>query len=171
MLCRSFIIFICTYDLYGKNQYRYTFTYQCKEVDGLEYGDQTTMIILNTMGTEGNVSEDLKTFLKCVAGLFPDDEFSATIREEYERIKESREWRREYMTLEMALKEQFQAGEAKGHEAGLAEGRSEGRTEGIEDSIAIIQDLKNGMSVEQTAQKYQIDIEKVQAFAGEINIK
>ena len=75
------------------------------------------------------------------------------------------------MTLEMALKEQFQAGEAKGHEAGLAEGRSEGRTEGIEDSIAIIQDLKNGMSVEQTAQKYQIDIEKVQAFAGEINIK
>ena len=63
------------------------------------------------------------------------------------------------MTLEMALKEQFQAGEAKGH------------TAGIENSIAIIQDLKNGMSVEQTAQKYQIDIEKVQAFAGEINIK
>ncbi len=161
MLCRSFIIFICTYDLYGKNQYRYTFTYQCKEIDGLEYGDQTTMIILNTMGTEGNVSEDLKTFLKCVAGLFPDDEFSATIREEYDRIKESREWRREYMTLEMALKEQFQAGEAKGHEAGLAEGH----TEGIEDSIAIIRDLKNGKSVEWIAQKYQVDPDKVQALS------
>ncbi len=183
-LCRSYIIFICTYDLYGKNQYRYTFTYRCEEIDGLEYGDRTTMIVLNTKGTEGNVSEELKTFLKCVNGLFPDDEFSATIREEYERIKESREWRREYMTLEMALKEQFQAGEAKGlekgreeglaegeakgHKKGLAEGREEGRKEGFnagyENSIAIIRDLKNGKSVEQIAQKYQIDVEKVQAL-------
>ena len=65
------------------------------------------------------------------------------------------------MTLEMALKEQFQAGEAKGHEAGLAEGH----TEGIEDSIAIIRDLKNGKSVEWIAQKYQVDPDKVQALS------
>ncbi len=80
------------------------------------------------------------------------------------------------MTLEMALKEQFQAGEAKGlakgREEGLAEGREEGRKEGrteglnagYENSIAIIRDLKSGKSVEQIAQKYQIDVEKVQAL-------
>ena len=171
-LCRSYIIFICTYDLYGRNQYRYTFTYRCEEIDGLEYGDRTTMIVLNTKGTEGNVSEELKTFLKCVNGLFPDDEFSATIRKEYERIKESREWRREYMTLEMALKEQFQAGEAKGlakgREEGLAEGEAKGRKEGFNagytNSIAVLRDLKDGISVEQIAQKYQIDINQILEF-------
>ncbi len=64
------------------------------------------------------------------------------------------------MTLEMALKEQFQAGEAKG----LAKGREEGFNAGYENSIAIIRDLKSGNSVEQIAQKYQIDVEKVQAL-------
>ena len=88
------------------------------------------------------------------------------------------------MTLEMALKEQFQAGkqeglvegeakgreeglaegEAKGRKKGLAEGRTEGLNAGYENSIAVLRDLKNGMSVEQIAQKYQIDVEKVQAL-------
>ena len=56
------------------------------------------------------------------------------------------------MTLEMALKEQFQAGEAKGLNAGY------------ENSIAVLRDLKSGMSAEQIAQKYQIDTEKIHAL-------
>ncbi len=76
------------------------------------------------------------------------------------------------MTLEMALKEQFQAGKQEGREEGLAEGEAKGlakgetkgKAKGLSDSLKIIRDLKNGNSVEQIAQKYQIDIEKVQAF-------
>ncbi len=76
------------------------------------------------------------------------------------------------MTLEMALKEQFQAGEAKGlakgREEGLAEGREEGRKEGFnagyENSIAVLRDLKSGNSVEQITQKYQLDINQILEF-------
>ncbi len=72
------------------------------------------------------------------------------------------------MTLEMALKEQFQAGKQEGREEGreegLAEGEAKGLSAGYENSIAIIRDLKSGNPVEQIAQKYQIDVEKVQAL-------
>ncbi len=72
------------------------------------------------------------------------------------------------MTLEMALKEQFQAGEAKGREEGLAEGEAKGRKEGFNagytNSIAVLRDLKDGISVEQIAQKYQIDINQILEF-------
>ena len=64
------------------------------------------------------------------------------------------------MTLEMALKEQFQAGEAKG----LAEGEAKGLNAGYENSIAIIRDLKNGMSVQQASEKYHLPVEQVMQF-------
>ena len=72
------------------------------------------------------------------------------------------------MTLEMALKEQFQAGEAKGlakgREEGLAEGEAKGLSAGYENSIAIIRDLKNGMSVQQASEKYYLPVEQVMQF-------
>ena len=93
-LCHSYVIFICTFDFYQMNQYKYTFRNKCEEVNGLEYGDETTKIVLNTKGSEGEVSKDLKIFLKSIEGIFSEDAFSARIKETYERVKHSREWRR-----------------------------------------------------------------------------
>jgi predicted transposase/invertase (TIGR01784 family) len=42
------IVMICTFDLFGHGKYRYTFENQCKEVPGLNLGDESTKIILNT---------------------------------------------------------------------------------------------------------------------------
>ena len=117
-LCHSYVIFICTFDYFKMNQYKYTFTYQCNEVDGLEFGDMTTHIILNTMGTEGNISEKLKTFLKSINDVFSDDSFSAKIRKELDRIKFSEEWRVDYMYYELKMKEHEEIGEKRGIEIG-----------------------------------------------------
>ena len=65
-LNRSYVIFICTFDPYDKGLYKYTFHSRCEEVEGLYYGDETTKIVLNTKGKEGNISEDLKIFLKSI---------------------------------------------------------------------------------------------------------
>ena len=98
-LNRSIVIFICTFDLYEMGYYKYTFTNKCNEVPGLEYGDDTMKIIVNTLGTRGEVSAELKEFLKAVNGVFSNSEFSDKIKMEVERIKRSSDVRREFMAL------------------------------------------------------------------------
>ncbi|MCR5736921.1 MAG: Rpn family recombination-promoting nuclease/putative transposase [Eubacterium sp.] len=153
-LGRSYVIFICTFDYFGRNQYQYTFTYQCEEVEGLEFGDMTTHIILNTKGSEGNISEKLKTFLKCIENVFSDDSFSARIKKEVEQIKFSEMWRAEYMYYELTLKEHEKIGEERGIEIG--------EQRGIEIGENIIKLLKSGNSVKEVAKELNVSVDDVQ---------
>ena len=47
-LMKSYVIFICGYDPFGMERYRYTFGNRCLEVDNLPLGDETVKIIVNT---------------------------------------------------------------------------------------------------------------------------
>lgn len=49
-LNRSYIIFICPFDLYGKGRHIYTFENICKEDNNILLGDETTKIFLNADG-------------------------------------------------------------------------------------------------------------------------
>ena len=98
-LNKSIVIFICTFDLYDLGYYKYTFTNRCIEVPDLEYGDETTKIIVNTYGTKGDVSEELKVFLNAVNGRFSNSEFSDKIKEEIDRVKRSDVMKREYLAM------------------------------------------------------------------------
>ena len=60
----SFVIFICTFDPFpGNDRKTYTFANRCREKEGLELGDETVKIFLNTKGTVGEVNEDIDKFL------------------------------------------------------------------------------------------------------------
>lgn len=54
---------------------------------------------MNTKGVKGQTSEELKDFLNAVDGRFSNSEFSDKIREEVEKVKHSRDARREFMYL------------------------------------------------------------------------
>ena len=92
---------------------KYTFSNKCDEVDGLEYGDQTTKIIINTKGTVGNVSDDFKKFIKAVNGEFDTTEYSAKIKSELEKIKNNDRWRKEYMALNLFERDAIRKGRAE----------------------------------------------------------
>ncbi|MCI9616785.1 MAG: Rpn family recombination-promoting nuclease/putative transposase [Eubacterium sp.] len=134
-LNRSFVIFVCTFDYYGKGNYKYTFTNRCKEIGDLEFGDETTKIIVNTKGSKGEVSKDFRDFINAVNGEFDKSGYSATIKSELERIKNNNRWRREYMTLYLHEKQMMwkslQEGLAKGRAKGLEEGLAEGKAKGL----------------------------------------
>lgn len=125
-LNKSYVIFICTFDCFKYDQYKYTFTNKCDEISGLEMGDETTKIYLNTKGKSGNVSEDLKIFLDCVNGVYNSDDFSATIKKEVEKVKCSEKWRAEYMTLSLFEMDIKRESEREGREAGMKAGIKEG---------------------------------------------
>ena len=52
-LRRSFVIFICTYDSFGKGRWVYTFENRCREDQDIALGDEATKIVLNTKGHVG----------------------------------------------------------------------------------------------------------------------
>ena len=59
-LPNSYIIFICSYDLFGEGRYKYTFEEICKENHKLALGDGTKKIVLNTKGILNDVDDELK---------------------------------------------------------------------------------------------------------------
>ena len=127
-LKKSFVIFICTFDPFpGNNRKMYTFTNLCHEQDGLELGDETVKIFLNTKGTVGEIDDDIDKFLAYVDGKAAEGEFTLDIAAEVERLKQHNETKVEYMTLMMELKEQRR----EGYDEGRTDGRNEGRVETI----------------------------------------
>ena len=157
-LNKSIVIFICTFDYYGKDHYKYTFTYKCDEIEGLDYGDETTRIVLNTKGIFGKVSEDLKDFFNCINGVFSSTAFSDKIKYEVDKIKRSEKWRREYMTLylhEQEIKRQSRE-----------EGKKEGKKEGLLIGAQIMKAYNSGSSIENLAKEFCLSIEEIEILIG-----
>ena len=154
-LNRSIVIFICTFDLYELGHYKYTFTNKCSEVPGLEYGDDTMKIIVNTLGTKGEVSDELKEFLKAVNGIFSNSEFSDKIKVEIERIKRSSDVRREFMALYLHDEDIRRDSLEEGIELGRMEGLEQGKIK------ILIELVKDGtLSKEQAAERLNMDLEQ-----------
>ncbi len=134
-LNQSVVIFICPFDVFGKSRCRYTFENLCLEEKNLPLGDGTTKIFLNAMGTMDDVSPELKSFLDYVAGKKNDDSFVKELDNEVRKVRESKEWRRDYMTLLMRDQENIEKGIKIGLERGLEQGIEQGLEQGIEKGL------------------------------------
>lgn len=75
-LKKSDIIFICTFDYYGEGRYLYIFENRCEENPKLAFGDETVKLVLNTKGTEGEVSQELLDFLRYIETGIPTDDYT-----------------------------------------------------------------------------------------------
>ena len=109
-LKKSFVIFICTYDPFGEGRYIYTFENRCLQNLDLALGDEATKIILNTKGTVGDISDELKETLRYMDGCEPESEYAKNLKNEVNEVRVSEKWRREYMTLLMRDKENQKLG-------------------------------------------------------------
>ncbi len=120
-LPQSFVIFICTFDAFGKGLWRYTFENRCKEDNTLLLKDGTAKIFFNTTGIKGNISEDTKNILKFIENNTTEDDFTEKLAQEVQKIKKNKEWQVEYMTLLMREREKYKEGVAEGEIKGIVE--------------------------------------------------
>ena len=109
-LKESYVIFICTYDLFGKNACVYTFENRCCEVGGLCLDDGTMKVFLNAEGDTSKLTPELRDFLDYVAGRRIHGKLVAKIDEEVRKARKHEEWRTEYMTFEMLQREKYKEG-------------------------------------------------------------
>ena len=98
-LKQSFVIFICTYDPYGKKRYVYTFENRCLEDFEISLGEDVQIIVLNTKGEVGDISNDLKELLHYMDGKLPQSEYTKEIDADVEAVKADEDRRREYMMM------------------------------------------------------------------------
>ena len=146
-LKKSFVIFICTFDPFGKGLHRYTFETRCKEDSQLVLQDEAYKIFFNTKGNKEDITKEAKAFLEYLDGKESDDEFVERLAEEVKKVKRNEKWRRDYMMLYMRDKENRE------------EGRQEGRQEGQE--RIVLNMIQKGMDLEQIADLTDIPLEEV----------
>ena len=96
-LMETVILFITPFDPFTRDLIRYTFRHFCVEDKELELRDETTMVVLNAVGTKGKVSEELKSFLNLVAGAmtYAAGSFAERIQEQVILARQNAKWRRE----------------------------------------------------------------------------
>ena len=102
-LKKSFVIFICNYDPFGKSQLIYTFRNRCDEDYSVVLDDEAAKIIINTKGTVGNISDELKAVIQYMDSGEATTEYTKSLDEEVATVKADEKFRRQYMLYMEAL--------------------------------------------------------------------
>ncbi len=150
-LKQTYIIFVCPFDPFGADLYKYTFRNLCCESPDIELNDKSEKIFLNANGQAGDVSEELKNFLLYVADKKVSSKYTERLEQAVERVRKHEEWRVEYMTLAMKYLEK--------KEEGREEGRAEGREEGTLSTLySLVED--GDLSIEKASKKVNLTTEE-----------
>ena len=117
-LKKSYIIFICPFDAFGRGLHKYTFEHRCLEDVSLGLGDEATVIFLCADGDADDISEDMKDFLNYVSGKEGAGRLVRGLDDAVKKVRNHEEWRLEYMTLQMRDQEMMKKGREEGREEG-----------------------------------------------------
>ena len=118
------VIFLCTFDPFGKNHYMYRFCNWCDDLQ-MELGDKTYKYFFNCSYKGEDIPEGLKTLYHYIQTGEIEGALTQKIQKRVHQVKMNAEWRSEYMKTRVCLMDARNEGRAEGR----AEGREEGREE------------------------------------------
>ena len=143
-LAKSYIIFICTFDLFEKGRHKYTFETVCKEDNNIKLKDDTNKIILNTRGVMKDISDELIEFLRYVEqsnDKIAEESKGTLVKNVHKKVlkvKNSQNVEVEFMTLLERDREKIE----EGREEGKIEERFEIAKEMLKDNEPIEKIIK-----------------------------
>ena len=126
-LRKSYVIFICDYDPFEQGRYIYHFENRCGEDRDLTLGDDTYKVVVNTKGSRGDISDELKEMLGYLNGQKPEDEMTRLLEKAVNDVKESEERRHEYMVMMIREMELREEAAEEGRKQGMAQGMAQGQ--------------------------------------------
>ena len=159
-LNKSYVIFICTFDPFGKGRHRYTFRNLCVEDNSIELKDETDKVFLNTSGILNDVDEEMIEFLQYVEQSTDEvaknakSDLVKTINQKVNHVKHDKAMEVQYMTL------------LERDRLNFVEGKEEGRTEAIEQSAKALMDILDDETI---SKKLKLPIERVKELRREMN--
>lgn len=128
-LKNGYIIFICDFDLFGKDDYKYIASTMVLNHSECEYNDGSLKIFLNAAYEKDDMDSELRAFLDYVHSGQVKSKFASEIEEKRRKLLNNAERREEFMTLQENYEMHEQIGFEKGEAQGLIKGRIDGAAE------------------------------------------
>ncbi|MBD5442883.1 MAG: Rpn family recombination-promoting nuclease/putative transposase [Treponema sp.] len=145
-LKENYTLFLCPFDLFGKNLPVYTFENVCKEDPGIKLNDKTLKVFYNFKRYDMIPDEERKRLLEFFSSGRSASKLTGRLDVILKELRGKQKWRNEYMTWEMMLKERHDDGIAIGEKRGEKRGRAEGMAAGKIETARNM--LKNGISAD-----------------------
>lgn len=173
-LKRSYIIFFCTFDPFGKGLKRYTFENICHEDMSLTLDDGATKIFFNSKGKKTgacSLSKSQEAFLHFVETGEASDDLTRKLKNKVDQIRANKKWRVEYMKALTHDQDVYDSGYADGIEQGISQGISEGIEQGIsqEKLQTYTRCIENGLSKDQAKVISGLTDEQIQELSNKID--
>ena len=135
---------------YNKNQLVNSI-FVCYDEPNLKLEDGMTKVFINAKGTVGDITPELKKFLKMVSKHEATDDFTRKIQEIIDFFHMDDNTRDSYMTLEMKILEETKYARKIALEEGLERGLEQGLEQGK--LLEIISCVKDGLFSEEVGAK------------------
>lgn len=146
------IIFITQEDIFGRDLAKYTFTEQCKEIEGLELEDGTTKIFLNMSSKNG--SQELVSLLQYIKETRIDNPNIL--------VKDARILELDHIVQEVKSSEEWEGVRMNILEIGIEQGMNKKLTEIVRKM------LNKGLTKEEIADMLEESVETIQKIVEEL---
>ena len=141
-LPESYILFVCLFDLFGKDLPVYSFKNICEEDPSVSLNDKTHKVFYNVNAWKKEKNPERRVLLKYFYGSNADDDLTKDIEEQVHITRNLREWRKEHMTVEQEIKIQASYAYDDGFSNGVSQGISQGAHDKAVETARILLDSK-----------------------------
>ena len=161
----SYVIFLCTFDPFAKDEKVYRFSTMCEDVQGLPLGDRRYIMFLNSRGSKGVSNLDMDELFRYLnggvgaIGMETKSGLVAVLDKYVQKYNRDDDWRKEYMKLEFLLKDKYDEGEAMGISIGEAKGISIGEANATNRMAKSLKE--QGFPIEAIAKAANLSVEEV----------
>ena len=159
----QYVIFICTFDVFGKGLPIYWIESSVRQNRDIIVEDEAHRIFLNSKAADYEKDDDMADFLRYVNGQEAVGKFTQEIDRAVRMIKTEEGRRMQYMLFTQEIQwmkeDSFAEGEAKGMAKGKAEGKAEEKLEAAQKLLQL------GVPVETIAAGTGLPLEEVQKMA------
>ena len=168
----SYVIFLCTFDPFAKDEKVYRFSTMCEDVQGLPLGDRRYIMFLNSRGSKGVTNLDMDELFRYLnggvgaIGMETRSGLVAVLDKYVQKYNRDDDWRKEYMKLEFLLKDKYDEGRTAGEAEGISIGEAKGISigEANERNRMVKAMYADGVPEDKISQYAAIPVEEVKAI-------
>ena len=124
-LRKSYVIFICTFDPFGRGLAKYTFNAICNEDHSLVLDDGVTRVFINTEGDRHRISKELASLIGYISTGEVTDDYTKDLDEEVRALRNDDGRERDYMTYMQTIMEHEDMAYSRGITQGISQGISQ----------------------------------------------
>ena len=159
-LRKSYVIFICTFDPFGRGLAKYTFNAICNEDHSLVLDDGVTRVFINTEGDRHRISKELASLIGYISTGEVTDDYTKDLDEEVRTLRNDDGRERDYMTYMQTIMEH----EDMAYSQGITQGISQAN------KAMAIKMLKANKPYEEISEFTELTLSEIRELAASLHI-